>query len=268
MTIDQYIAESTRQLTAAGIASARLDVLVLLSDALQHDKSWVLAHGDDTLAPGPIAQLQTQIRQRCRRVPLAYIRGHQEFYGREFTVNPDVLIPRPETETLIDLAKNYIRSGHILDVGTGSGAIAVTLALELPNATITACDISPLALKVAQQNARTLQANVRFFESDLLSNASDRYHAIIANLPYVSRGWEVSPETAAEPAMALYANDNGLELINKLLAQAPHHLRTGGHLLLEADPRQHATITQSAHRFTRVSTHGFCIVLRLSDVDK
>jgi len=260
MTIRDFLQRSITALTQAGVATARLDTLVLLSDTLQRDKSWLLAHGDETLPSDTLQDLQQKITTRSARIPLAYIRGKQEFYGREFTVMPDVLIPRPETEALIDLLKTY-KPRQILDVGTGSGAIAITAALEIPSANVDACDISHTALAIAKKNATALGAKVSFFESDLLAAAPKKYDCIAANLPYVSESWQCSPETNAEPILALFAKDEGLALIKKLLSQAPQHLNNKGYVVLEADPRQHAVIN-ATHGFKHIATTGFIIVLQ------
>lgn len=260
MRIGDFLQQAAAQLTQAGITTARLDVLVLLADTLGRDKSWILAHADDKLTDDILRNLQQKIAARSKRTPLAYIRGKQEFYGRELAVTPDVLIPRPETETLIDLLKTF-KPKRILDTGTGSGAIAITAALELPNAQVSACDISQPALDVAAKNAKNLGAPVTFFASDLLQNASGTYDAIAANLPYVGDNWQRSPETNAEPSLALFAPDDGMALIKKLLKQAPAYINSDGYLLLEADPRQHATIT-AAPGFEHVTTDGFIVVLQ------
>jgi release factor glutamine methyltransferase len=261
MTIAGFLATATKRL--ADIPTARLDALVLLSNTLGKDKSWVLAHTDHVLLPEQAARLNTQLTQRAERIPLAYIIGKQEFYGREFMVTSDVLIPRPDTEALIDLAKKYIEEGgDILDVGTGSGAIAITLALELPHSMVEACDISKKALEVATDNAEELDAHVHFFVSDLLTDIDYRYFAIVANLPYVASHWQRSAETHAEPDVALFADDDGLALIKKLIDQAPGKLHPGGHLLLEADPRQHEEIIQYATQFTLLEKNDFAIALQ------
>jgi release factor glutamine methyltransferase len=262
-TVAAFFRKATRKLTEAGIPTARLDTLVLLADTLKQDKGWSLAHPEHELTDEQSKLLNEQLAKRAKRTPLAYIRGQQEFYGRDFAVNPDVLIPRPETEQIIEQLKALApKKGTLLDVGTGSGAIAITAALELPHLTVEACDISPAAMQVAKQNADALKAPISFFESDLLQNASGTYDMIAANLPYVDESWERSPETNAEPALALFAADHGLALIHELVNQAPNHLIKDGYLLLEANPRQHKAITESAHQFTPKTTDGFILVLQ------
>ncbi len=214
-------------------------------------------------------------------LPKAYKVGYQDFYGRDFTVTPDVLIPRPETEQLIDLvlslagkaylpglkAPTRILPAHpiILDVGTGSGCIATTVALELPEAKVYATDISPAALKIAKLNAKTLAAAINFYQSDLLDNIPVHPDLIIANLPYVDETWDWLDQKALshEPALALYAGDHGLALIKKLLDQATDLLIP--RLILEADPCQHNSIIQYANKkgFKLIEARGFALYLSL-----
>lgn len=202
------------------------------------------------------------------------------FYGRDFIITPDVLIPRPETEMIVDAVLNLagraylpgVKPGpkilsnnpQILDVGTGSGCIAITLALELPEASITASDISESALAVAQQNAEALNTKINFTQSDLLDNISTDYDLIVANLPYVDKNWDwIDKDTLArEPAIALYAKDGGLAIIKKLVNQASK--RKIKYLILEADPCQHKQIIECAsnnHYFLQ-ETRGFVLVLK------
>jgi release factor glutamine methyltransferase len=270
-TVASFFRKASRSLGEAGIASARLDSLVLLADALEKDKAWVLAHPECELTESKTTLLEAQLAERVRRTPLAYIRGKQEFYGRDFTVTSDVLIPRPDTEEMIEQIKALSPQpgSKLLDVGTGSGAVAITAVLELPTIAVEACDISPTALKIAQQNAERLHATVNLFESDLVQNASGPYDIIAANLPYVDESWERSPETNAEPALALFADDEGLALITALLAQTPDKLKPNGHIILEADPRQHKTIEKAArlHGYMQTAAEGFvlCLVGKATD---
>lgn len=265
MTIAAFIAHATKQFASAGIPTARLDALVLLADAMHKDKSWLLAHQEDRVPMRLLAALRAAIHARTQRMPLAYIRGRQEFYGRTFAVTPSALIPRPDTEQLIDELKqlDLQRGSVLLDVGTGSGALAITAGLELPGLLIEASDISQDALDIARSNAHRLHAPIaRFFLSDLLDDAG-YYDVIMANLPYVAHEWERSPETDFEPELALFAPDNGLALIKKLLLQAPGHLTPDAHLLLEADPRQFAAIKKAAPpQLQFVHSEGFAIVFK------
>jgi release factor glutamine methyltransferase len=184
--------------------------------------------------------------------PLAYIEGFAYFHGRKFIVTPHALIPRPETEEIINVAK-ILQPKTILDIGTGSGCIAITLALQLPEAQIVATDISPEALQLAEQNAKHFKTtNITFIESDLCANLAknQKFDLICANLPYVDKSWPWLDKTALshEPAQALYAPSKGLKFIKKLIEQAPHHLTKNGTLVLEHDPIQLSAISAFARK--------------------
>lgn len=243
----------------------RLDAELILSHVLKCERTWLVTHDDYELPDDSLKRADELAARRGKHEPLAYITGRREFYGRQFTVTPDVLIPRPETEQLVEAVKGL--AGHsILDVGTGSGAIAITLALDLPHAKVTATDISPPALKIARQNAKTLGANVKLVESDLLKNISDSFDIIVANLPYVAHDWQVSPSTKYEPALALFANDAGEYLLKKLVLEAPGNLNSGGFLALEMDPRQVENIAHFAvknRHFTVLKKAPFFAILQM-----
>ena len=207
------------------------------------------------------------------------LQNKQDFYGRDFIVTPDVLIPRPETEMIIDTVLNLVGKPFlpgvkpsepklpeditILDVGTGSGCIAITLDLLLPQAKIVATDVSDKALKIAQKNASELGAEVEFLQSDLLKNVKVKPDLIVANLPYVDENWDWIDKEALskEPALALYAKDGGLELIFKLIDQVAE--REVHHLVLEADLCQHERITSYAKKkgLALRETRGFILYL-------
>ena len=258
MTISAWINETVDTFNTANIPTPRLDAEVLLAHYLKKSRTWLHTHADDQLSQHQIKQLTNLVDKRSQsRLPLAYITGEKEFYGRSFIVTPDVLIPRPETEEVIEQIKqlsSYKHNWKILDVGTGSGAIGLTLKLELPTTDVTLSDLSQSALEVARQNAKQLLAQVNITDSDLLSvwqddSSSGTFNIIAANLPYVDRLWETSPETDSEPALALYANDHGLELIKKLISQSPSVLDDPAYLVLEADPVQHSEIISYASKY-------------------
>lgn len=207
----------------------------------------------------------------------AYNKGFQDFYGRDFLVTPEVLIPRPETEAIIDIVKSLAgksifqgvkapapkikETAKILDVGTGSGCIAITIKKELPPTTVTGVDIEIGALEIAEKNAKKLDADVEFKESNLLENIHENYDIIIANLPYVDPEWDWLDKEALsiEPKIALYANDGGLELIKKLINQA-----NSTYLILEADPCQHKKIVNYAkQKYTLEKTQGYTLLFKL-----
>jgi len=226
---------------AAVSASASLDAQLLLAEVLQVSRAYVLAHGEDILTPQQVADYEAWIVRREPGEPVAYILGRKPFYDREFAVSPAVLIPRPETELLIELALQLTSSDQplsIADLGTGSGALAITLALERPLAQVTATDLSPTALAVARRNATQHAArNVRFLLSDWFAvlPEKERFDLIMSNPPYLA---ENDPHLARgdvrfEPLLALRSGPDGLNDIRRIILNAPARLATGGWLLCE-----------------------------------
>lgn len=271
VSVRQWLKSATEALQQAGIPSARLDSELLLADALKVDRTWLAAHADDMI---DASTAKETLLRRSEREPLAYIRGWQEFYGRRFSVNPSTLIPRPESETMIDILKELpietTQRTTIYDIGTGSGCLGITAALEVKNADVTLVDISDEALSAAQKNAHahkvSIQQNdstVAFEISDLLSSITTTPSVILANLPYVDAGWKTSPETQYEPSLALFAEQGG-PLIYSLIRQARARLAPNGYLLLEADIRQMQAIEQFAiqHSFTTVAAQDYIIALK------
>lgn len=255
-------------LKRASTSVNHLDAELILAHFLGVERSFLHAHPETELTEAQISELDQLCQRRAGGEPLAYITGVKDFYGREFKVTPDVLIPRPETEALIEVAKS-LKPARILDVGTGSGCIAITLAKELPDSQVTAVDISEKALKIAQENAQKHLAKIDFRQSDLLSGLKEeKFDLIVANLPYVDKNWDwLGPELQFEPEIALYAEDNGLKQIKKLIKQGSEHLEQGGHLLLEADRSQHQKIRTFAAEntdFTSVTSDDGSLALVLA----
>ena len=216
-------------------------------------KEFLTAHPDWRGTEVEEEKIAEFLQRRSQGEPLAYILGFKEFYGRRFEVTPDVLIPRPETEFLIDIVKS-LTPKKVLDVGTGSGCIAVSLALELPETEVEAVDISEKALAVAEKNASALEAKVDFYLSDLLEKVEGDFDLIVANLPYVSRNWEwTGAELAYEPEQALFAEDEGLAVIKRLIAQVGEQNRSK-YLLLELDPSQKEEVERFGEKY------GFSVV--------
>lgn len=275
-TINGWLEYAATELHRAKIPSARLDAELILCHMLGVDKPWLIAHGTDSLSRAALSQKggtrreglkeygEKLLLRRLKHTPIAYLVGKREFYGREFIVTPDVLIPRPETEVMIELLTAPAESAKtLIDVGTGSGVIAVTAKLSFPHLKVEGTDISEAALQVAKKNAKQFGATIQFYHADLLDSSAEHYDVICANLPYVSRDWQTSPEVHAEPDLALYAADQGLELIKKLIEQASAKQVSGGYLLLEADPRQHESIQTYAalHGYEHYQTEGYIVVL-------
>jgi release factor glutamine methyltransferase len=272
LAIKDWLRDAARQLADVGISTAKLDAEIILSHTIRQNRTYLHAHDDEPLSLRQLEIADARLQLRLDRTPIAYIVGHKEFYGRLFRVNPSTLIPRPESETIITLLKELtaqttIDLNHtakrLVDVGTGTGCLGITAKLEIPELDVDLIDISRHALNIAELNATQLDADVSIVRSDLLSEYPMTADFIIANLPYVDSEWERSPETIYEPALALFADDQGLALINKLIAQAPSHLNTHGYLLLEADPRQHTDIiaTAKSHHFKLLEVRDYIILL-------
>ena len=258
ITISDWLADASRQLLSEHIPSARLDAELLLAHTLRKPRTWLHSHSDDELTSRQKEIADARLDLRIDRVPVAYIIGHKEFYGRTFKVTTATLIPRPESETLIELLDDALPKNarliaeappRLVDVGTGSGCLGITAKLEHPELGVTLVDTSRHALNIAEDNARALKADVEFLQSDLLASYPFTADIIIANLPYVNPDWERSPETEHEPALALFAPNNGLALIFELLIQTKAKLARGGKLILEADPEQHTAIIKEAAKF-------------------
>lgn len=252
--ISQWLQAASAALSAVGIPSARLDAELILAHTLRRPRTYLHAHPEDLLEASQRDIADARLALRQDRVPIAYIVGHKDFYGRSFKVTTATLIPRPESEVLIELLLELhgnqltldSRPKRLIDVGTGSGILGITAKRELPELQVTLSDISKHALTVAARNAQSLEASVELLSSNLLANYPLQADYVLANLPYVNPAWERSPETDHEPALALFAEQDGLALIEELLTQLPSHLAPGGYALLEADPEQHAAIIQTA----------------------
>ncbi len=229
---------------AATSQISHLDAELILAHALNKERVFLHAHPDYELTESEQRKAEEYLKRRQNHEPVAYILGSKEFYGREFLVTPDTLIPRPETEAIVDLVKELsLDKPRILDVGTGSGCIAITLKLELPESDVMAVDISEKALTVAKKNADNLHANLEFRKSDLLKNVDEKFDIIVANLPYVDKNWDwLSPELDFEPETALYSEDFGLKDIKNLILESDTKLTEQGKLILESDISQHEAI--------------------------
>lgn len=273
--IKDWLHNATIQLAGIGIGTAKLDAEIILCHTLRKPRTYLHAHGDEPLTLRQLEIANARLDLRLDRTPVAYIIGHKEFYSRTFKVTPATLIPRPESEEIITSLQKILPNTkalitdapkRLIDVGTGSGILGVTAKLEHPELDVTLLDVSRHALNVAEQNAKTLRADVKLLRSDLLSQYVLLADIIVANLPYVDPSWERSPETNQEPALALFAEDNGLRLIKKLIEQTPTKLRSGGYLLLEADPRQHNAILKYSKEYglSKRSIEGFIVCLQLA----
>jgi release factor glutamine methyltransferase len=233
--------------------SPRADALLLLAQALGRDRAWILAHGEARASREHIERFDAACATRGAGTPLAYVLGAAGFYGREFRVDGRVLVPRPETEHLIDEARAFfqrsVSGGAVLDVGVGSGAIACTIAAEIREVRVDGTDVSPQALEVAASNARALGVadRCRFHCGDLADPVRGRrFDVVLANLPYVpTDDLPARPNPLAfEPRLALDGGSDGLQAYRRFVPAAPPLLEPGGLLLLEAAPPQMAGLLE------------------------
>lgn len=276
LSIADFLAISTKTLSKAGIASARLDSELILAHILRRSREWLLAHDAVVLTQPQQRQARQLLLQRAQRQPIAYLTGRRDFYGHSFLVNEQVLVPRPESEVILAMLDELMQANHprtVLDVGTGSGCLAISIKLAHPDLAVSACDISESALLVARRNAARLLPSgqqIKFYQSDLLSGlpVNSRFDLIVANLPYLSPVKNgLSPELAYEPAIALYADDDGLSLIKQLITTAPARLTPGGYLLLEMDTDQIETVVSYAtdYCYQVVKQEPFHLLMRLAN---
>ena len=235
---------------------------MLLLHLIGRDRAFLLTHPDTPLTAEQVAQYESWLERRAAHEPIQYILGEQEFFGLTFTVTRDVLIPRPETEHLVEAVLARVPHDQplcIADIGTGSGAIAVALAQSLPQAQVTALDISVAALAVAKGNAEAhhVYDRMRFLQSDLLSAVvGERFDAIVSNPPYVAEGDRASLEPQVrdyEPASALFAGPSGLDVYERLIPEAYEALKPGGWLLMEIGQGQRDALAQLLSGWSQIS---------------
>lgn len=254
-----------KSLQAVEIDSAQLDAELLLAHALNCDRTYLHAHSDQIFGQDKLDLANSVLDRRLNREPIAYITGSKEFYGRDFKVTKDTLIPRPESEQIIDSIKEIYQSKtehyNFIDVGTGTGCLGISAKLEIPNAEVTLIDISESALAIAKINSENLEASVNIIKNNLLGHIDEKFDAIIANLPYVDKEWDCSPEIKFEPSLALFADNKGLYLIEKLLIQSIDRLKPNGRIFIECDIRQHEDVISFAtsNNYVAEKTNGLIL---------
>jgi release factor glutamine methyltransferase len=272
-TVEDWLKFASEKLIKAETSSAKLDAELILAKVLRTERTKLHSHPFRKLSRQQIFHANNFLNKRAKRVPLAYIFNEKEFFDRNFYVNENVLVPRPETENIIEIVKKIAKSSDtILDVGTGSGVVPVSLKAELGDKIeVLASDISLPALAVANLNSKKiLNQEIELFESDLLDKIPEetlsKITTITANLPYIDRDWiDFSKENELhhEPEIALYAEKNGLSLIKKLIQQTEKCPRIK-FLILEADPTQFDEIEKNAnnHNFARIESLDHIIVFK------
>lgn len=244
ISIGEALKEATQVLSHSGVPEARREAASLLSFVLRKDRTFLISHTEDQVGDDSWRRFKEGVERRASGEPLQYITGVQDFFGREFRVTPDVLIPRPETELLVEAAIERVRDNSeafVCDVGTGSGCIAVTLLCELPGARAVAVDTSPAALEVAKLNAgrHSVLDRVEFAISDCfeaLDAGKDQFDLVVSNPPYVSAAMMSGLQREVrdhEPLVALSPGVDGLSVIRRLMVEAPEFLKDKGHLIME-----------------------------------
>jgi len=273
----QLIKDAEHKLREAGIEAAATEVEIILQSILDVERIAIYLHGWTLIDNHTLEKFNNIVAKRATRYPLQYILGEAYFYGRKFLVNPDVMVPIPETELLCELAVNYVRnesieSPQILDLGTGSGVIAVTVAAELPDSWVTAADISRAALTMARKNAAMSEVSgqIQFLISDLFDSIDpdSKFDLILSNPPYICESdyKTLPPEVLADPKIALTSGAEGLDIIKKLIDRAPDFLNEKGQLMFEIgydQPGKIAELTESDSRYNSLT-----IIKDLNDIDR
>jgi release factor glutamine methyltransferase len=252
LTVGKALREAYSRLSPRS-STPRLDAEVLLAHLLGWDRARLLAHGDDPLDTLLVARFTELVERRSLGEPVAYLTGHREFYGLDLLVTPDVLVPRPETESVVEACLELLtpdgEGGVMADIGTGSGAIVVAVCKQRPNVKAYATEISGAALHVARENARRhgVHGQITFYQGDLLEPVPGPVNILAANLPYVPPG-EAEPDVATwEPQVAVFGGgDDGTSLIRRFLADAPRYLLPGGRVVTETAYSQGGLVSSMA----------------------
>ncbi|MEX0668344.1 MAG: peptide chain release factor N(5)-glutamine methyltransferase [Candidatus Saccharimonadales bacterium] len=268
MTVKDILKQATEDLPKS--STPRLDALILLEKVSRKNRAQLLADQDkdieDILDKNQISEFNQLISRRSSFEPVAYILNHKQFYDLGFFVDENVMTPRPETEKLVEyVLDNAPKKARVLDVGTGSGAIAIAIKKNRPDIEVYASDISDKALEIAEKNAADNQVDISFIYSDLLDNITSELDYIIANLPYIPKDYPCSEEVAFEPGEAIFSDQDGLDHIFRLLSQVRNNLKVEGLLLLEALPEQRQSITKVAikQRLEAVYSDNFILVFKV-----
>lgn len=244
MLLKEWLSDAQRKLKLAVIPSYFIDSLIIAEHVLKKDRAFVLANGDNMLKKAEIIRLELLLGKRLKNEPIAYLVNNCYFYGHSFYVNRDVLIPKPESEDFLNLLKEFYQSRHetLLDVGTGSGCLAISSKIKYPQLEVFASDKYQAALDVAIKNSKKLCAPITFFKADMVPAELTNLDIIFSNLPYVPNRYKVSSETIYEPKSSIFAGDDGLDLIRRLVPKAAKALNKNGLLFIESMRFQHKDV--------------------------
>lgn len=267
MNVGDFLVRATTQLQSAGIPTARLDCLIVLEDVLGQDRASLLAHPEMEISAPKVAILNKFITQRRTHLPLAYYRGKSMFYGRNFIVNEHVLVPRPESESIIDLLKKCPLPAQscIADVGAGSGVLGITAGLEIPDSRIYLYDIERAALACAMRNVALHRLpDVHTKQQDLLTRCQESFDVILANLPYVPNDYPVNKAASHEPAQALFSGSDGLDHYRRFWKQVAALDHKPAFVIVESLPEQHDAlkILAAQARYILEASDGYALSLK------
>lgn len=253
MTIAEILQKTTEKFKQAEIPSARLDAELLLADVFKKSREWLIANNTKQLSASETLRFNQYISRRLNREPVCYITNKLEFYGIDFYVDNRVLSPRTETELIAEAAiKNAPEGSKLIDIGTGSGAIAIAIAKHRPDLHITATEVSKEALTVAKKNAKKILGSdypIEFMQADIFEGVDRVFETVVTNLPYVSQDYlpNMKPEVQKEPAVALFGGSgDGLDLYRRFYAELPSHIKSGSIVYHESDPWQHEALKELA----------------------
>jgi release factor glutamine methyltransferase len=251
MKTKDWLKKAEYQLNNAGVGSAHLDSLILLEDITGKDRAWLLAHPEENLSLTQLKRLNSRLKRREKHLPLAYVRGHTEFFGRKFLVNRHTLEPRPESETMIELLLKLpiATKVKIADVGTGSGALGITASLEMHNINVDLYDIDAGALAVARHNLALHELHLHTRKSDLLRRHIRSYDVILANLPYVPDHYKINQAAAMEPKIAIFGGRDGLDIYRRFFHQLHRFHWQPKYVLCESLPPQHSDLAAIAEKY-------------------
>jgi release factor glutamine methyltransferase len=271
MQVSDWLKAAEAELTASGVPTARLDSLVLLEDTLKKDRAWILANPEHALSADQVKILKKLLTRRSRHEPLAHLRGKTEFYGREFVINANVLEPRPESEAMIDCLLSLpgeATNWRIADVGSGSGAIGITAALELKSSLVDLLDIDAEAIKVSKINVDKFTLSLSVIKSDLLSSTGMDYDVLLCNLPYVPDDFHINLAASHEPRLAIFGGPDGLDIYRDLFKQLKYAPKKPLYILCESLPAQHEELSKIASlcEYSLLKTDDFIQVFTLGSL--
>lgn len=247
MTFGEALQYGEQQLKGAGIDGGRLDTQILLEFVTDKQRTLILAHDEDELTSEQQAQFTGLVTRRAERIPLVHLTHTREFYGIDLYIDDDVLTPRVETEKMVEFAIKYVpQNGKLIDIGTGSGAIAIAIKTHRPDLEVWATEVNDEALAVARRNIENLELDVTLVKSDLFSEITVKFDAVATNLPYLQNDADLMPEVQKEPAVALFGGDDGLDIYRRFLKELPEHLKQNGYLFTECDPWQQDNLKAEA----------------------